>query len=50
MPATSHIVIEIEIWNGGAAGTADFDQVQVLEGPCPSIAPSSACAAATCGP
>jgi len=47
MPAYTHVVLELEIWDGGAVGTADFDQVQLLEGPCPP-APTTACAAATC--
>ena len=47
MPAYTHVVIELEIWDGGAVGTADFDQVQLLEGPCPP-APTTACVAATC--
>ncbi len=38
MPATTHVVLELEIWDGGAAGTADFDEVQLLEGPCRSSA------------
>jgi hypothetical protein len=50
MPAYTHVLLEIEIWNGGAAGTADFDQVQLLEGPCPSLAPATVCAPATCAP
>ncbi len=49
MPAYTHILLEIEIWGGGAAGTADFDQIQLLEGPCPQVNPSTVCTAATCG-
>jgi hypothetical protein len=48
MPATTHVVLELEIWDGGAPGTADFDQVQLLEGPCPQLPPATTCAAATC--
>ncbi|MFO0627979.1 MAG: hypothetical protein U0325_20555 [Polyangiales bacterium] len=46
--AYNYIVLEIEIWDGGAVGTADFDQVQFLEGPCPAT-PPTVCAPATCG-
>ena len=48
MPAYTHILLEIEIWDGGAAGTADFDQVQLIEGPCPATPPVVVCTAATC--
>lgn len=48
MPAGySFVVLEIEIWAGGAAGTADFDQVQFIEGPCPTT-PPTVCAPASC--
>ncbi|MFO0609102.1 MAG: MXAN_6577-like cysteine-rich protein, partial [Polyangiales bacterium] len=46
--ATTHVLIELEIWDGGAVGTADFDQVQLLEGPCPQLPPATVCTPATC--
>jgi hypothetical protein len=48
MPATTHILIELELWNGGAPGSADFDQVQLLEGPCPQLPPATTCTPARC--
>jgi hypothetical protein len=36
-----------EIFSGGTAGTADFDALQLIDGPCPQ-APTGVCAIATC--
>lgn len=48
MPAgITYIVLEIEIWDGGAAGTADFDNVQVIEGPCQQ-SPAAVCTSVSC--
>jgi hypothetical protein len=48
MPAITHVVLQLELWEGGAAGTADFDQIQLLEGPCPQTAPVAVCSAVSC--
>jgi hypothetical protein len=50
MPEFTHIVLELELWDQAAAGTADFDQVQFLEGPCPGASPAAPCSAAACAP
>jgi hypothetical protein len=47
MPSYNFILLELEIWDSGAAGTADFDNVQFIEGPCP-IAPNVVCEGARC--
>jgi hypothetical protein len=48
MPATfTSVVLEVEIFSGGSAGTADFDGIQLIEGPCPQ-APSRVCVGASC--
>ncbi len=47
MPNYTHVVIKTEIFTAGAPGTADFDAIQLIEGPCPQ-APTGVCAPATC--
>jgi len=47
MPAYSYVVVELEIWAGRAAGAADFDEIQMMEGPCPA-APGVVCTPASC--
>jgi hypothetical protein len=47
MPSYTHIIVQIEIWSGRAAGTADFDELQFFEGSCPT-APPTTCTSASC--
>jgi hypothetical protein len=47
MPNFTHAVVMTEIFSGGTAGTADFDALQLIDGPCPQ-APTGVCAIATC--
>jgi hypothetical protein len=48
MPAAyTHVLVKAHLWIGGALGTADFDGIQLIEGPCPP-APATVCAAAVC--
>jgi len=47
MPNYTHVVIKTEIFNAGAPGTADFDAIQLIDGPCPQ-APTGVCTSATC--
>ena len=43
----SHVILKIEIFSAGLPGAADFDDIQLIEGPCPA-APPTICTAATC--
>ncbi len=51
MPAGyTHVVVKAELWGGGGAGTADFDFIQLVEGPCPTPSPLAVlCAPSFCG-
>ncbi len=48
MPAGwTHVLLRLQLFAGPAGSAADFDQVQLVEGPCPADPPST-CAAITC--
>jgi hypothetical protein len=48
MPAAwTHVFLRFQLFQGPAGSSADFDQIQLVEGPCPADPPST-CAALTC--
>jgi len=48
MPAGwTHVLLRLQLFAGPAGSAADFDQVQLVEGPCPADPPTT-CAAVTC--
>jgi hypothetical protein len=48
MPAGwTHVLLRLQLFSGPVGSAADFDQVQLVEGPCPADPPTT-CAAVTC--
>ncbi len=48
MPAGwTHVYLRFQLFQGPAGSSADFDQIQLVEGPCPAD-PVSTCSALTC--
>jgi len=43
----THVLLRLQLFTGPAGSAADFDQVQLVEGPCPA-APPTTCAAVAC--